>query len=77
MSQAEDDIAILRARVAELESMLRARERTITEMGYLLRGQELKPSRVKLYLVALWDRLPRRVQKNIEPFADFIDRVVK
>jgi glycosyltransferase involved in cell wall biosynthesis len=54
------------------------------EFGHILwrlwqieRGENTPPSGTKRALVALWERLPKRVQDAIDPFANFIDRVVK
>lgn len=38
---------------------------------------EGRMSNTKRILVSTWEALPRRVQKVIEPFADWVDRVVK
>ena len=69
--------ASLLQRIAELEALVRARDKKITELGHLLHRRAAKPSRFKTFLVSTWDRLPRDFQKTIEPFADFMDRVVK
>ncbi len=74
-----DDPNYFVARIAELEGMLRARDRKITELGNLinLRRPSDQPSKFKGLLVQLWDGMPRKVQKKIEPLADFIDKIVK
>lgn len=69
------------ARIKELEAMIRARDKRITELGYLVHSGKMQidhhPSRFKSFLVNTWDALPRPVQRAIEPFADFVDRTVK
>lgn len=78
MTESNDETARLRERIAFLEQLLRARESKITELGNLIHPKVHKgPSGLKHRLVRLWDSLPRDVQRRIEPFADFIDRVVK
>ena len=59
-------------------------ELTKNEFGHVLwrlwqieSGENAPPSGTKRALVALWEGLPKRVQDAIEPFANFIDRVVK
>jgi hypothetical protein len=73
-----NDVGSLRTRIAYLEGMLRARDKKITELGSQIRGLgPPKPSWIKQWLVAFWERLPKGLQRRVEPFADFIDRVVK
>jgi hypothetical protein len=70
--------AVAQERIAYLESLLRAREQKITELGNLLHaGKLVQPSRFKLFLVRVWEGLPKSVQRRIEPFADFVDRKIK
>ncbi|MCA3559675.1 MAG: glycosyltransferase [Aestuariivirga sp.] len=61
---------------------MEVQEHTQNEIGDVLWklrhiGDENRPSSIKRMLVSLWDSLPPRVQKGIEPFADWVDRVVK
>jgi FkbM family methyltransferase len=52
-------------------------EHVLWRIWQLENGANAPPSGTKRALVALWERLPKRVQDALEPFANFIDRVVK
>lgn len=77
-TQVDDEHTKLRQQIAFLESLLKARDKLITELGNELHcRRSLPPSPLKKSLIRLWDGLPRPVQKVIEPVADYIDKRVK
>ncbi len=77
-----NEIRGLEAEIDNLRLQVRARDAKITELGaqvheYRNRYDLKGPSKLKGGLIWIWDQLPGGVQRRIEPFADFVDRVVK
>ncbi len=78
----QNELRELEVEIDNLRLQVRARDAKITELGALVHEYrnryDLKgPSKLKGGLIWIWDQLPGSVQRRIEPFADFVDRVVK